>query len=590
MTPTVNPYNEISRVSFIVMRALRTPLMALLVVYSIAILGMSFIPGIVLDGKVQYLSIFHSFYFMTYTATTTGFGEIPVPFSNAQRMWAIACLYISVVTWFYALGSTVRLFQNTIFIRAVDELRFARSVRRISGPFYIVCGFGDTGSVLVRGINDAGLNVVVIDHDEERIQALALRNYRGVVPGLCADASIPNYLIEAGLLRSSCKAVVSITSNEEVNLKISAMVRLLNPSVGIITMSKEKSFEETLAALGGEVHIVDPFKTFAKVLNACINNPEFYALNNWLIGDKQSSLETYVHPPVGRWIICGYGRMGMEANHVLTKNGVRTSVIDPHSRKRDEEIETYIVGGTNATTLKMAGIDEAVGILAAANDDGCNLSVLLNARSSNPNLFTIVRQNSHKSELAFTMADADMIMQPTLVTARKILLLLIAPLLKHFFRYLLSAEEGRTEVVTQLIAQLRRKIADQKPLLITIDFTAEKSSAVIDCLKAGKEVLLGHIITDPRNREKELDIVAFVIKSGEKETVLPTADYSISAGDQLLLCGTAKAKQLLKSNINSEYTLSYLRTGKYPAMGYFMIWYEKHFSKPVEKKQTNEKM
>jgi hypothetical protein len=67
-------------------------------------------------------------------------------------------------------------------------------------------------------------------------------------------------------------------------------------------------------------------------------------------------------------------------------------------------------------------------------------SVLLNARSLNQNLFTIVRQNSHQNELAFEKANADMIMQPTLVTARKILLLLIAPLLKHFFRYLLAQE------------------------------------------------------------------------------------------------------------------------------------------------------
>lgn len=577
MTANINSKNELSRVSFIVMRAMRAPLMTLLIVYSLAIVVMSFIPGIEVAGEVQYLSIFHSFYFMTYTATTTGFGELPIEFSNAQRLWAIVCLYVSVVTWFYALGSIIRLFQNAFFIRAVEEWRFARSVRRIVGPFYIVCGFGDTGSVLVRGLNDAGLNVVVIDSSEERIQALLLRNYKGIVPGLCADASVPNYLIEAGLLSPSCKGVVSITSNEDVNLKISAVVRLLNPTIGIITMSKERDFEETLATLGGEVHIVDPFKTFAKVLNACINNPEFYALNNWLVGDKNSSLKTYVHPPVGRWIICGYGRMGMEANHVLTKNGVKTSVIDPHSRKRDEEIETYIVGGTNAKTLEMAGIDEAVGILAAANDDGCNLGVLLNARSLNSDLFTIVRQNSHKNELAFTMADADMIMQPTLVTARKILLLLVAPLLKHFFAYLLAKEEGRKEVVTHVISLLRKKISGEKPILVTIDFTAEKSSAVIESLNAGDEVLLKDIITDPRNREKELDLVPFVIKSGDKETVLPAADYSIKKGDQLLFCGTAKAKQLLKSNINSEYTLAYLRTGKYPAMGCFMTWYERCF-------------
>ncbi len=570
--------DELSRVSFIVMREMRTPLIALITVYSVAIFGMVSIPGPEIDGKVEYLSIFHAFYFMTYTATTTGFGEIPFAFSDAQRLWAIACLYVSVVTWFYALGSIVRLFQNVFFKRAVDELRFALSVNRIGAPFYIICGFGDTGSVLVRGLNDAGLHAVVIDESAERVMALKLRNYKTVVPGLCADASIPRHLLEAGVTSEYCKAVVAITSIEDVNLKISAVARLLNPDVGILTMSKMDVFEETLATLGGEVHIVDPFKTFAKVLNACINNPAFYALNNWLVGDKGANLESYVHPPVGDWIISGYGRMGMEANHVLTMNGIKTAVIDPHSRKKEEEIETYITGRANAKTLKKAGIDHAVGLLAAADDDGQNLSVLLNARSLNQNLFTIVRQNSHQNELAFAKADADMIMQPTLVTARKILLLLIAPLLKHFFRYLLAREPGRDDDIKQVISTLREKIGDSKPLLVTIDFTREKSRAVIQCLDQGFDVLLGDIIADPRNREKELDLMLFVIQSEGKEIILPSNDHKIKEGDQLLFCGTDYAKQILKSTINNEYTLHYLRTGIHKPSSYFTQWYADRFN------------
>ena len=52
---------ELSRVSFIVMSEMRGPIMALIVVYSLSILGMVFIPGPVVDGKTQYLSIFHAF-------------------------------------------------------------------------------------------------------------------------------------------------------------------------------------------------------------------------------------------------------------------------------------------------------------------------------------------------------------------------------------------------------------------------------------------------------------------------------------------------------------------------------------------------
>lgn len=571
--------DELSRVSFIVMREMRAPLIALLTVYSVAIFGMVFIPGPVVDGEVHYLSIFHAFYFMTHTATTTGFGEIPFAFSNAQRLWAIACLYVGVVTWFYALGSIVRLLQNVFLKRAVDELRFALSINRINTPFYIICGFGDTGSVLVRGLNDAGLQAVVIDESAERIQVLELRNYKTSVPGLHADASIPKYLLEAGVSSDYCKAVIAITGHEDINLKISAVARLLNPDVGILAMSKMNDIEETLATLGGEVHVIDPFKTFAKVLSACINHPIFYALNNWLVGDKGATLESYVHPPVGSWIISGYGRMGMEANHVLTMNGIKTAVIDPHSRKKEEEIETYIVGRANAKTLKKAGIDQAVGLLAAADDDGQNLSVLLNARSLKQNLFTIVRQNSHQNELAFAKADADMIMQPILVTARKILLLLIAPLLKHFFKYLLAKESGRDVVIKQVIETLREKIGDKKPLLVTIDITREKSSAVVECLDRRETVLLGDIIADPCNPGRDLNLMVFVIQSDGEEIILPTREHKIKEGDQLLFCATADAKQMLKATINNEYTLHFLRTGKHKPMSYFTQWYVHRFNK-----------
>lgn len=174
---------DLSRVIFIVMREMRAPMMALIVVYSISIFVMVFIPGPEIDGKTQYLSLFHAFYFMTYTATTTGFGEIPFEFSNGQRFWAIACLYGSVVTWIYAIGSIIKLFQNPFFQIAVAEWGFTRKVKRISGPFFIICGFGDTGSVLLRGLSDAGWSAVVIDQDEERIKALRLRNYSIPVPG-----------------------------------------------------------------------------------------------------------------------------------------------------------------------------------------------------------------------------------------------------------------------------------------------------------------------------------------------------------------------------------------------------------------------
>ena len=563
---------DLSRITFIVMREMRGPLIALLFVYAFSILGMVFIPGIEVEGETQYLSIFHAFYFMTYTATTTGFGEIPIEFSNAQRFWAIVCLYASVITWFYAVGSIIRLLQNPYFVRALSEWQFSRRARRIHQPFVILCGFGDTGSVLTRGLSDYGMPAVVIDTDEERIKALQLRNYTVLMPGLCGDASIPKHLLEAGLRRSNCKAIIVVTNNEEVNLKISALARILNSEVAIITMSKVEVFEETLVTLGGEVHIVDPFKTFAKVLAASIGNPGFYSLNNWLVRDRGASLDQMLSPPQGNWLICGYGRMGHEVHQVFKKYGLKACIIDPHKKTNSEQDECYIEGRTTSKTLVNANIETASGIIAGTDDDGHNLGILLNTRYFNKNLFTIVRQNRHHNEIAFRATDVDMIMQPTLVAARKILYILIAPLLKTFFRYLLEDVPGRKEKMEIIINKLREKIGDEKPHLVTINFTREKSKAVIEALDQGNTIYLSDLIKDPRGRDTQLDLVVFVIKTGDKKIVLPPDRYEIQENDQLLFCGTGLAHRLFNATINSEYKLFYIQKGVYKPRSCLVRW------------------
>ena len=145
------------RVTFIVLRYMRRPILVLVSVYAISMVGWVVIPGVNVDGNPEPLSFFHAFYFLTYTATTTGFGEIPYSFSDAQRMWSIISLYAGVLAWLYAVGSIIRLLQNPHFRYAADERHFARAVGRIREPFVILCGFGNTASLLARGLSDAGM-------------------------------------------------------------------------------------------------------------------------------------------------------------------------------------------------------------------------------------------------------------------------------------------------------------------------------------------------------------------------------------------------------------------------------------------------
>lgn len=555
------------QVTFLVLREMRTPMLVLILVYAFAILGMSLMPAE--DGS--HMSIFHAFYFVMYTATTTGFGEVPQEFSNAQRLWASGCLFITVVTWVYAIGSIIRLLQNVYFQRALAEDRFVAMVRRLPGDFFILCGFGDTGSILARGLSNAGFPAAILDKEEVRIKALGLRDYAVPMPGLCCDATLPQHLLEAGLQSPYCQGVVALTHDEEANLKIAAVARLLNPRVRIIVRSGSQVHEDTLATLGARTYFVDPFKTFAKELGAAICNPYLYLFNEWLARAHGVTLDKEINPlPKGHWIICGFGRMGREVYKVLTGFGLSVAVIDEGEAR--EPVDIFIRGSATAKTLRAAGIERAVGVVAATDDDGRNLSILINARASNPEVFMIVRQNQHQNEPAFGAANADIIMQPSLITARRILFMLTAPLLQRFFLHLLDVHASQPEVITGLIKRLRHTVGTYPPHLFTLKVLKTKAPVLWAALEAGAAISLGDLLRDPRDRRLQLHTVPLVVRSDAGAIYLPARDYQLRRNDRILLCGTEPAHRLLEATVHNEYTLYYLVTGREKPRAYWMRW------------------
>jgi len=324
--------SELDRVSMVVLRYMRGPIFALIVVYAIGIIGMALIPGQDADGNPEYMSLFHAFYFFTYTATTTGFGEIPHDYTDAQRLWAIVCIYMGVIAWLYAIGSIFRLVQNPHFLLALNEHRFARRVQGLREPFFIVCGFGDTGSLLARGLSDNWLRGVIMDTNPDRIKALGLRDYHVDMPGLCADPAVPKHLVDAGVRMPNCRALVILTVNEDINARIATMTRLLNPELHILCRSSSKRHIEQLQALEN-VTIINPFEIFAQLLSMAITAPRLHNLNACLVHSPGTRLGEPIRVPTGDWIICGYGRMGKWMYRHFVKNGIRPVIIDPRIEK-----------------------------------------------------------------------------------------------------------------------------------------------------------------------------------------------------------------------------------------------------------------
>jgi len=557
--------SDLDRVTAIVLSEMRSPLIVLLSVNALGVAVMVIIPGV--DGTP--MGLFHAFYFMTYTATTTGFGEIPREFSDAQRMWATVCLYMSVVAWIYAIGSIIRLVQNPHFTLARAQARFARSVARIREPFFIICGFGDTGSLLARGLSDRKMNAVVIDSDIERIKALRLRDYKVLMPGLEGDASVPKNLNDAGLSRDDCKGVVLLTGDDDVNLKIAVMTRLLNPKAEVICRSTSRAHEEELIGLGSVV-LADPFETFARELGFALHRPPLYTLDEWLVGAHGVKLSNLVSYPRGTWVLCGYGQLGRWLYRSLSEWGVKTIVVDPNISIADE-VTHGIEGLATRANLRDAGIADAVGVIAATHSDQDNLAILLAARSLNPDAQLIVRQNSHENELAFAAASADLIMQPSLVIARRILLRLISPLIQEFLEHLEQNAELLSEVV---IPRLAGAIDEPDPALWTLCINTADAPGLCEYLQQSGPLYLGDIFRDARNRNRPLDAVPLMLKRENARMIMPDGEISLAAGDEILVCSTRAAQARARSNLANIYSLTYLATGADMPRGWLMnrLW------------------
>nr|WP_298374030.1 NAD-binding protein [uncultured Halomonas sp.] len=563
--------SDLDRVGMIVLRYMRRPLFALLFVYSVGITGMALMPGLAIDGEATYMSLFHAFYFFTYTATTTGFGELPSGFSDEQRLWAIFCLYTGAIAWFYAIGSLIGLVQNPHFIQAMDGVGFARRVKRNDEPFIILCGFGDAGSLLARGLSDHHMRAVILDSNPERIKALGVRDYTVAMPGLCADAGAPKHLLAAGVEHPACRALVTLTNDDDTNLKIAVMARHLNPRLQVICRSTSARHETHLQALNN-VTVVDPFEIFAQLLYWAIARPELHNLNAWFVGARGVELGAPVQVPRGDWILCGYGRMGHRIHCCLQAHGVGVRIIDP-------DVDTNLVGECTVlvqaqadhSALDAAGVDDAAGVITAMNRDSDNLNALLSVTALNPGAFRIVRQNSHENQVAFDAARADLVLQHSLTTARRILKLLISPLIQELIDWLAEREPAQTEtLVTQLQAALGAKPAH----LWLVRLVPSEAPAMTEYLDAGGTMALGVLCRDACSFPKGLPCEALAVRRAGQSVMLPDKDFSLEIGDEVLFCGSHQAEPMLQATLHNPYTLRYVVTGVDESRGYVFTWIE----------------
>lgn len=543
---------------FLVLRRMRAPLIVLIVIYAVSVLGLTLVPGVTPEGRpAPPLSFFHAFYFISYTATTIGFGEIPTAFSDGQRLWVTVCIYLTVVGWSYSILTLLALFQDRLFQRTLIATRFARRVRRLRSPFYLVCGCGETGGLVCRTLDRLGRSFVVIERDEQRVQELDLEDFKTDTPTLAADARLPASLIKAGITHPYCQGILAVTDEEETNLAIAVAANLLNPDVPLIARARSPLVARNMRAFGTN-HVIDAFDRFAEHLSLAVAAPERFHLIEIVTGLPGNPMPREHRPPGGHWIVCGYGRFGKAIVQHLAPTGIDLTIVDPDNHG-PEGLVTVQGQGTEASTLVAAGIERTTGIVAGSDNDVNNLAIAVTAKELKADMFVVVRQNQSANGVLFEKFQADFTMVQSRIVAQECIAILTTPLLAGFLDQVRQAGEDWCRGLSE---RLKALSGGAVPLIWGITLDHADSPAVHHCHQAGQAITLGTLLRDNTDRMARLPAVVLMIRRQDREILLPEDDWVVLPGDQLLVASRSLTRRAFELTCRNAKALHYVRTGE----------------------------
>lgn len=543
---------------WIILQRLRKPLIIIVVVYAIAILGMVIVPG--WDGTKEYhLTFFDAFYFVSYTASTIGFGETPYDFTYSQRLWVMVVIYITVIGWFYAIGAVVSIISDKTLNQELLKGRFRKQVQNIKKEFVIVLGYNYVNGEIIKKLTNVNIKVVLVDCDEDKINLFELEEYSVGVPVMVGDALLINTLKDAGVKSPYCKAIVSHFYKEDKNLRIAILTRFLNSNVKVITKATRK---DTITSLLDTdiAKVENPFAVFAKRFDIALTAPHILTLENWIYKNSDLADEASFLPE-GRYIICGYGRLGRALKEKLDRHGMDYVIIDENSVGTADMIKRGVFIQDNADdkeVLLKAGIESASVLVAGTHNDIDNISIIITARKLNSNLYIIARENIMREISIFKDIKANWLFMIERILINKTSLQLSQPLKHAFLKKVLYKDEAWG---ASLVKLLRTQLGSN-PQLLHLSINRDKAYAICNAIiEDNASIELNVLLKSLYNWKDYHKAIPLFLKRNGDEFLLPSNEI-LEIGDEILFACDKESRAEIEIIASNIYDLHYVRTGE----------------------------
>jgi voltage-gated potassium channel len=189
--------------------------------------------------------------------------------------------------------------------------------------------------------------------------------------------------------------------------------------------------------------IITSFGTFAYAVSAITRFVVDGEFNQFF---KHKKLTAAIDKLTDHVIICGYGRNGRQAAHVLKKHNRRFVVVESNleiTNSINHKFSELVLNGdsTKDETLIKAGIMRAKALITTLPVDADNLFIVLTAKHLNPNLTIISRASDDNSDTKLKIAGATNVIMPDRVGGAHMASLVMKPDVMEFID-IITAEGG----------------------------------------------------------------------------------------------------------------------------------------------------
>jgi voltage-gated potassium channel len=220
------------------------------------------------------------------------------------------------------------------------------------------------------------------------------------------------------------------------------------------------------------------------------------------------------------YIVCGAGDTGINVINEFSKADQDFVIIDSDPLKIErlenkETIFSIVDDAVKDSTLQMANIEHAKGLVAVLHSDKDNLFVVLTARALNPKIKIVARVIDQSSEKKMLIAGADQVVSPNYIGGMRLASLMIRPAVVDFLDEMLKEDHGTLRLEEVAISE--------------------------------KSPLVGQMLRDSRIPQKTgLIILALKLEHDGRYAFNPSAETVLSCKDKIIVMGKASQVDALR--------------------------------------------